>query len=84
MGAKVLQIRMARTTAENFHHTVETVEVSVKFEIASIDDEDGSLRMCQIELSNQDGARGRHCVAFLAREHLDELIDALTAWKALP
>jgi hypothetical protein len=66
-----------------FQRTVETVEASVNFTIRSIANEDGSDRLCQIDLPNQEGAQGRLCRAFLAPEHVDGLIEALTVWKVL-
>jgi len=84
MKANLLQMRTARTTAENFLRRVPTIERSVVFTITSIANEDGSNRMCEIQLPNQEGAAGRLCIALLAPEQVDELIGALTAWKALP
>ena len=73
-----------KTTAENFLRIVGTVETDVNFTVQVIDNEDRTCRMCQIDLPNQEGAPGRLCRAFLAFEHVDDLIGALTAWKALP
>ena len=84
MSSKVLQMNAPQATAENFYRTVGTVETSVNFTIKVIADEDGSCRMCMIELPNQEGAAGRLCIALLAPEHVEELIDALTAWQELP
>ncbi len=61
-----------------FHRTVETVEANVNFDVRSIANEDGSCRMCQVDLPNQEGPRGRHCRALLLPGHVDELIWALT------
>ena len=55
----------------------------MNFEIGVIANEDGSDRLCQIDLPNQEGAQGRLCRAFLAPEHVDGLIEALVAWQAL-
>jgi hypothetical protein len=84
MSSKVLQMNAPRITADNFLRTVPTIECSVNFTIQVIANEDGSNRLCQIELPNQEGAQGRLCTALLAPEHVDDLIGALTAWKALP
>jgi hypothetical protein len=84
MKSNLLQMP-APNTVDAFSRTVPTVESSVNFEIRSIANEDGSCRMCQIDLPNQEnGAPGRLCRALLAPEHVNELIGALTAWKALP
>jgi hypothetical protein len=84
MKSNLLQMGPVKTTAENFHRTVETVEANVNFEIRSIADESKSCRLCQVELPNQQGAQGRLCVALLASEHVDALIEALNAWLELP
>jgi acetoacetate decarboxylase len=84
MSAKVLQMVTTKSAAEEFQRTVETVEASVNFTIQVIANEDGSNRLCQIDLPNQEGAQGRLCRAFLAPEDVDQLVGALTAWKALP
>ena len=83
MKSNLLQMKAA-PPVERFHRTVETLETSVNFEIGVIANEDGSDRLCQIDLPNQEGARGRLCRAFLAPEHVNGLIEALVAWKALP
>jgi hypothetical protein len=74
----------AKSAAEGFQRTVETVEASVNFTIRSIANEDDSDRLCQIDLPNQEGAQGRLCRAYMAPEHVDGLIEALVAWNALP
>jgi len=85
MKSNLLRMRTAKTTAENFLRTVGTIERSVNFTIQVIANEDGSCRMCQIELPNQqNGADGLLSVALLTPENVDSLIGALTAWKALP
>jgi hypothetical protein len=84
MSSKVLLMNAPRATAENFYRSVGTVETSVSFTIKAISNEDGSNRMCEIWLPNQEGAAGRLCIALLAPEHVDALIGALTAWKGLP
>jgi hypothetical protein len=73
-----------RTTAGNFRHTFETVEAIVNFEILVIANEDGSCRLCEIQLPNQEVAAGRLCIALLTPKHVDKLISTLTAWKASP
>jgi hypothetical protein len=83
MKAKLLQMPAAKT-AETFSRSVPTVESNVNFDIQSIANEDGSDRLCQIDLPNQEGAHGRLCRAYLAPENVDQLIEALIAWKALP
>ena len=83
MKAKLLRMPGA-IPAEAFSRTVPTVESNVNFIIQVIAKEDGTCRMCQIELPNQEGTQGRLCRALLTPEHVDELIGALTAWKALP
>jgi len=82
MKSNLLQMS-APNTAEDFSRTVPTVESAVNFGIRSIANEGGSCRICQIELPNQEGAAGRLCVALLLPEHVDELIEALNAWRAL-
>ena len=82
MKSNLLQMKAA-PPVERFHRTVETLETSVNFEIGVIANEDGSNRLCQIDLPNQEGAQGRLCRAFLAPEHVDGLIEALVAWQAL-
>jgi hypothetical protein len=84
MKANLLQMRAGRTTAETFLRRVPTVEREVSFTVTSIANEDGSCRMCEVQLPNQEPGAGRHCIALLAPEHVDELIGALTAWRALP
>src|ERR1035441_2536943 len=75
MSAKVLQMVAAKSAAEGFQRTVETVEASVNFTIRSIANEDDSDRLCQIDLPNQEGAQGRLCRAYMAPEHVDGLIE---------
>jgi hypothetical protein len=82
MKSNLLQMKAA-PPVERFHRTVETVEANVNFDIQSIANEDGSDRLCQIDLPNQEGAHGRLCRAYLAPEHVDQLIAALTVWKVL-
>ncbi len=84
MSAKVLQMLTSKWVAERFQRTVETVETSVSFTIRSIANEDGSDRLCQIDLPNQEGAHSILCRAYLAPEHVDQLIESLTVWKVLP
>jgi hypothetical protein len=85
MKANLLQMRTGRTTAENFLRTVETIERSVNFTIQVIASEDGSNRLCQVELPNQEnGVTGRLCVALLSPENVGQLIGALSAFLALP
>jgi len=57
MSSKVLQMNAPRITADNFLRTVPTIERSVNFTVQVIANEDGSNRLCQIELPNQEGAR---------------------------
>jgi hypothetical protein len=83
MKTNLLQMK-ATPSVERFHCTVETVEASVNFEIGGIANEDGSDRLCQIDLPNEEGAQSRVCRAYLAPEHVDGLIAALTVWKVLP
>jgi len=84
MSGKVLQMGAARTTTANFVRTVGTIERSVNFTIQVIANEDGSNRLCEITLPNQEGAAGRFCVALLYSEDAAELIGALAAFQALP
>jgi hypothetical protein len=86
MSAKVIQMGTPKTSpyVENFIRRVDTVESAVKFTIGTIANEDGSSRMCEIDLVNPEGIRERLCVALLAPAQVDELVDALSAWKALP
>jgi hypothetical protein len=84
MSAQVLQMSAARTTSENFLRVVGTIERSVNITIHVIANEDGSNRLCEITLPNQEGAAGRLCVALLDSEDVAELIGALTAFQALP
>jgi hypothetical protein len=81
MKGKLLRMRGAKTD-EAFSRTVPTVEADVNFDIRSVPNEDGTDRMCVIDLPNP-GPQGKPCVAFLAPEHIDQLIAALHAWKAL-
>lgn len=81
MSAKVLQMTAA-PPVERFQRTVETVEAGVNFTLRGIADEDGSNRLCQIDLPNP-GPHGGLCQAYLAPEHVDRLIEALNVWKVL-
>ena len=83
MKAKLLQMPDARPV-EAFSRTVPTVESDVRLTIRDIADEDGTRRMCQIVLPHQEEARSKLCLALLEFEQVDELIGALTTWKALP
>ena len=82
MSAKVLQMVAAKSAAEGFQRTVETMDTSVNFTIQAIVNEDGSNCLCVIDLPNP-GPHGRLCRAYLAPEHVDQLIAALTVWKVL-
>ena len=83
MSAKVLQMGTAKSAAEWFQRTVETIKANVNFDIRSIANEDGSDRLCVIDLPNP-GPHGGLLRAYLAPEHVDGLIAALTVWKVLP
>jgi hypothetical protein len=82
MKAKVLQMVTAKSPAEQFHRTVETVESNVNLEIRSIANEDGTSPLCVIDLPNP-GPHGGLCRALLTSENVDQLIVALTIWKVL-
>ena len=82
MSAKVLQMVAAKSAPETFHRVVETLEANVNFDIRSIANEDSSDRLCVIDLPNP-GPHGGLLRAYLAREHVDELIAALTVWNVL-
>lgn len=82
MRPKILQMK-APDTAENFHRKVETMEASVSFDVKALDTEGTTDRLCVVELPNQ-GAHAPVCRAYLTLEHIDELIAALNAYKALP
>lgn len=62
---------------------METIETSVNFDIQSVANEDGTCPLCVIDLPNP-GPHGGVCRAMLTPENVDKLIEALTAWKALP
>ena len=79
---KLLQMPSART-AEAFSRTVPTVETDVSFDVQSVANEDGTCPLCVVDLPNQ-GASGGLCRAYLDMEHIDALIAALKAYKALP
>lgn len=70
-------------TAESFHRKVETMEAAVNFDVRALDTEGATDRLCVVELPNQ-GALAPVCRAYLTSEHIDELIAALNAYKALP
>ena len=78
----MLQMR-ALPAVEPFHRTVETLEANVYFDIQSVAKEDGTCPLCVIDLPNPGPRRGLSR-ALLAPKHVDQLIGALTAWKALP
>jgi len=82
MNAKLLQMPGA-IPAEAFFRTVSTVESSVSFKIQSIAYEDGTCPLCVVDLPNL-GPHGGLCRALLTPENVDQLIGALTAWKAQP
>lgn len=82
MKPNLLQMKAA-PSAERFHRNVGTLEASVSSEIQAVANEDGSCRMCVVDLPNP-GPNGGLCKALPAPEHVDELIGALNAWKALP
>ena len=73
----------APVTAESFHRKVETMEATVNFDVRALDTEGTTERMRVVELPNQ-GAHAPVCRAYLTSEHIDELIAALIAYKALP
>jgi hypothetical protein len=60
---------------------VDTLEPGVKFDIQDIANEDGTCPLCVVDLPNP-GPHGGLCRALLTHEIVDELIRALTAWKA--
>ena len=72
----------AKSAAEQFHRTVETVEANVTFTIQSVANEDGTCPLCVIDLPNQ-GPNGGLCRALLTPDNVDQLITALTVWKVL-
>ena len=76
-------MRAVLAVAPRFHRTVGTVERDVSFSISAVANEDGSCPMCVVDLPNP-GPHGGLCRALLAPQHVDELIGALTAWRALP
>jgi hypothetical protein len=82
MSARVLQMKSVPAAAPSFRREVGTVEASVNFDVWSFADEDGSNRLCVIDLPNP-GPHGGLCRALLAREHVAALIDALNAYEAL-
>jgi len=82
MSAKVLQMGPSKPATLNFHRTVETVEANVNFDIRSSANEDGTCRLCVIDLPNP-GPHGGLCRALLTPEDVDQLIVALTVWKVL-
>jgi len=82
MKTKLLQMPAVRT-APAFSRTVPTIEQDVNFNIQSIANEDGTCPLCVVDLPNQ-GPTGGFCRAYLDMEHIDALIAALNAYKALP
>ncbi|MGA2850110.1 MAG: hypothetical protein ABSE46_14020 [Terracidiphilus sp.] len=85
MSAKVIQMGTPKSAyVENFIRRVETVEAGVNFTIGTIANEDGSNRMCEIDLVNPEGTRERLCKGLLSAENVESLIDALNAWMELP
>lgn len=82
MKSNLLQMKLERPE-ERFYRTVETIEASVNFDIHSVCDEDGECPMGVIDLPNP-GPHGGLCRTMLKPENVDQLIAALTAWKALP
>ena len=79
MKAKVLQMKAA-LPVERYHRTIETLEASVSFNIESVANEDGTDRICVVDLPNP-GPHGGFCRALLAPENVDQFIEALTVWK---
>ncbi len=79
MKAKLLQMKSA-PPVERFHLSVETLEASVSFNIKAVANEDGTDRICVVDLPNQ-GLHGGLCRALLTPENVDQFIEALTAWK---
>lgn len=55
----------------------------MNFDIQAVANEDGTCPLCVVDLPNS-GPQGGLCRALLAPKHVDGLIVALTAWKALP
>jgi hypothetical protein len=82
MKSNLLQMKAA-PLVERFHRTVETLEAGVNFDINSVANEDGACPLCVVDLPNP-GPHGGLCRAILTSENVDQLIRALTAWKALP
>jgi hypothetical protein len=77
--AKLLQMKTA-PPVERFHRTVETLESDVNFDIRSVANENGTCPLCAVDLTNP-GPHGGFCRALLTPENVDQLIEALTAWK---
>jgi hypothetical protein len=77
-----LLLMKAATPIERSHRTVKTLEANVYFDIQSVAKEDGTCPLCVIDLPNP-GSYGGTCRAMLSPEHVDQLIEALTSWKAL-
>lgn len=82
LKSNLLQMKAAPPD-ERFQRTVETVEASVSITIQAVANEDGSDRLCVVNLPNP-GPHGGICRAYLAPDHVDMLIAALTVWKVLP
>lgn len=80
MNSNLLQMK-ARPAVERFHRTVGTLEASVSFDIQTLANEDGTCPLCVIDLPSP-GPHGGLCRAMLTPANADELIEALTAWKA--
>lgn len=81
MKAKLLQMPEAKA-AEVFSRNVPTVESNVSFTIQAVANENGSERLCVIDLPNP-GPHGGLCRAYLTRENVDQLIMALNVWRVL-